>query len=97
MGFKKASGFGRYTYTDRTVTKNIDDVKGLVREVFTRRYEKNTVEDNFYYYNGKLVAFTTDFNGKRICLVSVNIPYENGVDVAVKNDVGCIEHIVVNM
>lgn len=97
MGFKKASGFGSYVYTDRTVQKNIGDVKGLVREVFTRRYEKNTVEDFFYYYNGKLVAFTTNFAGKQIGLISSHISVDSGVIKAIQDDVGGIELLSVNL
>lgn len=97
MGFKKASGFGSYVYTDRTVQKNIGDVKGLVREVFTRRYSKTIVEDFFYYYNGKLVAFTTNFAGEQIGLISSHISVDSGVIKAIQDDVGGIELLSVNL
>lgn len=97
MGFKKASSLGRYMYTDRTVTKNIGEVKGLVREVFTRRYSKTIVEDFFYYYNGKLVAFTTNFAGEQIGLISSHISIDSGVIKAIQDDVGGIELLSVNL
>ena len=97
MGFKKASGFGSYVYTNRTVTKNIGDVKGRIREIVTRRDEKNTVEDFFYYYNGKLVAFTTNFDGEQIGLISSHISIDSGVIKAIQDDVGGIELLSVNL
>lgn len=97
MGFKKASGLGRYVYTDRTVKKNIGDVKGLVREIFTRRYSKTIVEDFFYYYKGKLVAYTTHFAGEQIGLISSHISIDSGVIKAIKDDVDVIELLSVNL
>ena len=96
MGFKKSSGLGGYIYTDRTVKKKIGGINGLVREVFTRRYEKK-IEDCFYYYDGELVAFTTHFNDSLCPCISEKVRKTDLVYSALCTDMGDSDPIIVNM
>ena len=88
MGFKKASGYGKFISIERIVEK-VKENRCLVKETIYRNYENCPIIDVRYYYGGKIVAYTVNIdnrNENETRTIYITLNADNSIIETIRNE-----------